>query len=310
MIRSLTGTPSRLATGALSLPRTARQTNASSEQSTEQSTDGVRFRRLFMGIMTAALLSISPFSHADTDSVLKVGVTSGPHEEIFEEVKKVAEKQYGLHIQIVTFNDYIQPDAALAAGDLDANSFQHRPFLASQIRARGYKLTGLGQTWIGPIGIYSKKYHAFADLPDGAKIGIPNDPANESRVLLLLQHAGVIKLTSGIDPITGTNATPIDIRENPKHFKFYEIDAAQLPRTLDDFDASAINADYAIKAGLQPGKDTILVEDKTTPYACLIAVRDEDANKPWVKELIEAYQSDDVRQFILTRYKGAIIPAF
>jgi D-methionine transport system substrate-binding protein len=247
---------------------------------------------------------------ADNNKVLKVGVTSGPHEEVFEEVKKVAEREYGLHIQIVSFNDYIQPDAALAAGDLDANSFQHRPFLAAQIRNRGYKLVGVGRTWIGPIGIYSKKYKTFASLPEGASIGIPNDPANESRTLLLLQKTGAIKLRNGIDPVTGINATTLDIVSNPKHFRFTEVDAAQLPRTLDDFDATTINADYAIKAGLNPVKDTILVESADGPYACLIAVREQDANQPWVQQLVKAYQSDEVRKFILDRYKGAIIPAF
>lgn len=244
------------------------------------------------------------------DRTLKVGVTSGPHEEIFEAVKKVAERDYGLHIKIVTFNDYIQPDAALDAGDLDANSFQHRPFLAAQIRARGYKLVGVGRTWIGPIGLYSKKYKQFSVLPDGATIGIPNDPANESRTLLLLQKAGAITLRLGIDPITGINATPRDIVANPRHFRFTEIDAAQLPRTLDDFAATTINADYAIKAGLNPGRDTILVEDENGPYACLIAVRQKDEGKAWVQQIVMAYQSDEVRQFILARYKGAIIPAF
>ncbi|WP_258002242.1 MetQ/NlpA family ABC transporter substrate-binding protein [Burkholderia sp. WAC0059] len=244
------------------------------------------------------------------NKVLKVGVTSGPHEEIFEVVKQVAEREYGLHIQIVSFNDYIQPDAALDAGDLDANSYQHRPFLASQIRARGYHLVGIGRTWIGPLGLYSKKYRHFADLPDGARIGIPNDPANESRALLLQQKAGAITLRSGIDPVTGINATPLDIASNPKHFRFTEVDAAQLPRTLDDFDAATVNADYAIKAGLDPARDPILREDGSSVYACLIAVRAQDAGKPWVRELVSAYQSNEVRQFILTRYKGAIIPAF
>ena len=263
-----------------------------------------------------ALLSLACFAltgslNANADEqILKIGVTTGPHEEIFQAVKKVAERDYGLHIRIVPFSDYIQPDAALDAGDIDANSYQHRPFLAAQIRARGYKLVGVGRTWIGPIGIYSKKVKQFSALPDGASIGIPNDPANESRTLLLLQKAGVIKLRSGIDPITGINATPRDIISNPKNFKFTEIDAAQLPRTLDDFDATTINADYAIKAGLNPGRDTILVEDANGPYACLIAVREQDANKPWVQQIVKAYQSDEVRNFILTRYKGAIIPAF
>lgn len=266
--------------------------------------------RLFRALCWALVaIVVSGPAHAG-QSVLKVGVTSGPHEEIFEAVKKVAERDYGLRIKIVAFNDYIQPDAALDAGDLDANSYQHRPFLASQIRARGYKLVGIGRTWIGPIGIYSKRYKKFADLPQGATIGIPNDPANESRVLLLLQKAGAIKLRQGIDPVTGINATPLDITDNPKHFRFTEVDAAQLPRTLDDFDATTVNADYAIKAGLNPAKDTILVEDGSGVYACLIAVREQDANKPWVHQLVAAYQSPEVKQFILSRYHGAIIPAF
>ncbi|GAB7540122.1 MetQ/NlpA family ABC transporter substrate-binding protein [Burkholderia sp. 3C] len=253
-------------------------------------------------------LAVRP-AHAD-ERVLRVGVTSGPHEEIFEAAKRVAERDYGLHIKTVAFSDYIAPDAALDSGDLDANSYQHRPFLNAQIRARGYHLVGLGRTWIGPIGVYSKKYRTFAALPEHATIGIPNDPANESRTLLLLQKAGAIRLRSGIDPVAGINATPRDIVENPKQFRFTEIDAAQLPRTLDDFDAATVNADYAIKAGLQPGRDTILVEDGSTVYACLIAVREKDANQPWVKQLVAAYQSPEVKQFILTHYHGAIIPAF
>lgn len=266
-------------------------------------------RRLSSLLLGVSLVFGATAAHAQ-QKTLKIGVTSGPHEEIFEEVKKVAERDYGLHIKIVSFNDYIQPDAALAAGDLDANSFQHRPFLTAQMRARGYKLTGVGRTWIGPMGIYSQKYRHFAELPDGATIGIPNDPANESRVLLLLQKSGAIKLAGNVDPVSGINATPLDIASNPHRFKFTEVDAAQLPRTLQDFDATAINADYAIKAGLKPGRDTILVEDKTALYACLIAVRDADAKQPWVAQLVQAYQSDEVRRFIETRYQGGILPAF
>ncbi|SAK48601.1 D-methionine-binding lipoprotein metQ [Caballeronia fortuita] len=270
-----------------------------------------RFSLHLPRVLLCAFLAIvvSAAAHAEAPA-LKIGVTSGPHEEIFEAVKKVAERDYGLHIRIVSFNDYIQPDAALDAGDLDANSYQHRPFLASQIRARGYKLVGIGRTWIGPIGLYSKRYRKFADLPDGATIGIPNDPANESRILLLLQKNGSIRLRQGIDPVTGVNATPLDITDNPKHFRFKEVDAAQLPRTLDDFDATTVNADYAIKAGLNPAKDTILREDGSGVYACLIAVREQDAAKPWVRQIVAAYQSPEVRQFILSRYQGAIIPAF
>ncbi|KQP49854.1 MetQ/NlpA family ABC transporter substrate-binding protein [Pseudorhodoferax sp. Leaf274] len=245
-----------------------------------------------------------------TTKVLKVGVTTGPHEQVFEQVRRIAERDYGLKIQLVPFTDYSRPNAALDAGDLDANSFQHRPFLAAQIRARGYRIVGFGRTWIGPIAIYSKKFKGFADLPEGARIAIPNDPANESRVLLLLQKAGAITLKTGIDPVAGVNATPRDIVENPRKFRFVEIEAAQLPRTLDDTDASAINADYANKAGLNPAKDAILLEDKDGPYACLVAVREQDKDQPWVQQLVKAYQTDEVREYIVKTFAGGVIPAF
>ena len=271
---------------------------------------------LQLGSAGALLAAGLPPAHAalkeapGTTKLLKVGVTTGPHEQVFEVARRVAERDYGLKIQIVPFTDYSRPNAALEAGDIDANSFQHRPFLAAQVRSRGYKIVGFGRTWIGPMAIYSRKYKSFKDLPDGASIAIPNDPANESRVLLLLQKAGAIKLKTGIDPIAGVNATPRDIIENPKKFRFAEIEAAQLPRTLDDTDASAVNADYANKAGLNPVRDGILVEDKDGPYACLIAVREQDQAQPWVQQLVKSYQSDEVREFILKTFAGGVVPAF
>ena len=245
-----------------------------------------------------------------TTKLLKVGVTTGPHEQVFEVARRIAERDYGLKIQIVPFTDYSRPNAALDAGDIDANSFQHRPFLAAQVRSRGYKIVGFGRTWIGPIAIYSRKYKRFQDLPEGANIAIPNDPSNESRVLLLLQKSGAITLKTGIDPVAGINATPRDIVENPKRLRFIEIEAAQLPRTLDDTDASAINADYANKAGLNPVRDGILVEAKEGPYACLIAVREQDKDQPWVTQLVKAYQTEEVREFIVKTFGGGVIPAF
>ena len=274
-------------------------------------------RRLLLQLGSASALAASGIgTHAalkeqpGIDRLLKVGVTTGPHEQTFEVARRVAERDYGLKIQIVPFTDYSRPNAALDAGDLDANSFQHRPFLASQVRTRGYKIVGFGRTWIGPMGIYSKKYKRLADIPDGANIAIPNDPANESRVLLLLQKAGLIKLKTGIDPIGGINATPRDIIDNPKKLRFAEIEAAQLPRTLDDTDASAVNADYAIKAGLNPARDALLVEDKDGPYACLIAVREQDQSQLWVQQLVKAYQTDEVRDYIVKTFGGGVLPAF
>jgi D-methionine transport system substrate-binding protein len=265
----------------------------------------------FAGLLLASVAATFPTTAAAQDKTLKVGVTSGPHAQIFEVVKRVFERSNpGYKIQIVEFNDYIQPDAALDAGELDANSFQHRPFLNAQVKTRGYKLFGTGRTFIGPMAIYSKKYRSLNDIPAGAKIGIPNDPANESRVLLLLQKHGAIKLRTGVDPLTGVNATPIDIVENPKKWKFIEIDAAQLPRTLDDLDASAVNADYAAKAGLHPVRDSLVVENGDSPYACLIAVREKDKDQVWLPKLVKAYQSDEVKKFIDSEFKGGILAAW
>ncbi len=239
------------------------------------------------------------------DKPLKIGVTAGPHAQIFEQVKKIAEKD-GLKIQVIEFSDYVQPNAALAAGDLDANSYQHKPYLDQQIADRGYKFSPVGYTVNFPIGIYSKKVKSLKDLPEGAKVGIPNDPTNGGRVLLVLQHQGLIQLR----PNAGLKATPLDVVGNPKKLKFVELDAAQLPRSLDDLDASAINTNYALSAGLNPGKDAIARESAKSPYVNLIAVRTADKDKPWVAKLVKAYQSDAVRQFIQTEFKGSVVPGF
>ncbi|SAL21595.1 MetQ/NlpA family ABC transporter substrate-binding protein [Caballeronia telluris] len=246
-------------------------------------------------------------AHAD-GKVVKVGTIGGPDAQIWQVVQKVA-KRDGLDVKIVEFNDYVQPNAALDAGDLDANSFQHQPYLDSQIKQRGYKLVNAGLTYISPLGVYSKKLKSLKDLPEGARIAVPNDPSNENRALLLLQSQGVIKLKAGAGT-NGSNATPLDVAGNPKKIKLVELDAAQLPRTLADVDAAAINTNFALAAGLQPGKDAIALEDVHSPYANLIAVRAKDKDQPWVKKLVAAYQSEDVRQFLKTEFKGSMVPSF
>jgi D-methionine transport system substrate-binding protein len=223
-------------------------------------------------------------------------------------VQKVAKRE-GLNVKVIEFNDYIQPNAALDAGDLDANSFQHQPYLDSQIKQRGYKIVNAGLTYISPLGVYSKKLKSLKDLPQGAKVAVPNDPSNENRALLLLQSQGVIKLKAGAGT-NGNNATALDVAENPKKIKLLELDAAQLPRTLADVDAAAINTNFALAAGLQPTKDAIVLEDVHSPYANLIAVRAKDKDQPWVKKLVAAYQSDDVRQFLKSEFKGSVVPSF
>lgn len=262
-------------------------------------------RTLIQSAVALALAASFSSAVLAQDKPLKIGVTAGPHAQIFEQVKKIAEKD-GLKIQVVEFSDYIQPNAALAAGDLDANSYQHKPFLDQQVKDRGYKIVNVGYTVNFPIGLYSKKVKSLAELKEGARFGIPNDPTNGGRVLLVLQDKGLIKLK----PEAGLKATPLDVVENPKKLKFVELDAAQLPRSLDDLDASAINTNYALSAGLNPARDAIAQEAAKSPYVNLLAVREQDKDKPWVAKLVKAYHSEEIRKFVQAEFKGAVLAGF
>ncbi|MEC5387527.1 MetQ/NlpA family ABC transporter substrate-binding protein [Uliginosibacterium sp. H3] len=259
-------------------------------------------RHLLLATLLATAFSLPVVAQ---EKPIKIGVTAGPHAQILDAARKVAERE-GLKIQIVEFTDYIQPNAALAAGDLDANSYQHKPYLDQQIKDRGYPFASVGYTITFPMGVYSRKTKSLDALKEGARIGIPNDPTNGGRALLLLEAKGVLKLKPNI----GLKATPLDIADNPKKVRIVEIDAAQLPRSLDDLDAAAINGNYAESAGLDPIRDGIAVEGPTGPYANLIAVRAADKDKPWVKKLVTAYQSAEVKQFIRTTFKDSVIPAW
>lgn len=257
-------------------------------------------RRLTVSVLAfAALLGAA---HAET---VRVGVTPGPHAQILEAVKPIAAKN-GLDIRIVEFSDYVVPNAALDSGELQANSFQHKPYLDNQKADRGYKIEPVGYTVNFPIGIYSKKHKSWDAVPQGATLSIPNDPTNGGRVLLLLRDKGILKLKDGV----GFKPSVADIIDNPKKLKIIEIDAAQTPRTLDDVDVAAVNTNYATQAGLDPVKDAILREDPKGPYANVIAVRAADKDKPWVKTLVQSYQTPEVRDFILAKFKGAVLPAW
>lgn len=260
-------------------------------------------KRLF--IQAAIAVAAAGAFSAQAQDVIKVGVTGGPHAQVMEHVKQVAEKD-GLKIQIIEFSDYVQPNAALASGDLQANSYQHLPYLQAQIQDRGYKLAKLANTVNFPIGLYSKKVKQLSDLPQGAKFGIPNDPTNGGRVLLLLQDQGLIKLK----PNAGLKATPLDITANPKKLKFIELDAAQLPRSLDDLDASAINTNFAMSAGLNPKTDAIALERADGPYVNILAVREADLKQPWAAKLVKAYQSASTRAFVEQQFKGSVNAGF
>ncbi|WP_082721099.1 MetQ/NlpA family ABC transporter substrate-binding protein [Burkholderia sp. ABCPW 14] len=245
-------------------------------------------------------------AHAQVQvQTIKVGVTGGPHAQVMEEVKKVAAKR-GLDIKIVEFSDYVQPNAALAAGDIDANSYQHYPYLEAQVKDRGYKIVKVADTVTFPMGIYSKRVKSLAELRPGARIAIPNDPTNGGRALLLLQKQGLLKLRDGV----GLKATRFDVVDNPKQLKLVELDAAQIPRSLADVDAAAINTNYAMEAGLKPKQDAIAIEGPNGPYANILAVRAEDKDKPWVAKLVAAYRSPDVKRFIERQFGGAVITAW
>ena len=261
--------------------------------------------RLARIVAAATLASAVAFSAFAQEKPIKVGVTAGPHAQIFEVVKKVAERD-GLKLQIVEFSDYVQPNAALAAGDIDMNSYQHLPYLQAQIKDRGYKLVSVADTITFPMGIYSKKIKSLDALPEGAKVGIPNDPTNGGRTLLILQSKGLIKLR----PDAGLKATPLDIVENPKKLKIVELDAAQLPRALGDLDIAAINGNYAETAGLVPARDAIALESAKGPYANILVVREQDKDQPWVAKIVKAFHSDEVKKFVQATFKNSIVTAW
>jgi D-methionine transport system substrate-binding protein len=252
-----------------------------------------------LALSAVAALALTGIAQAET---IKVGVTPGPHAQVLEAAKAVAAKK-GLDIQIVEFSDYVVPNTALDTGDIQANSFQHQPYLDNQIADRKFKIVSVGGTINFPMGIYSTKVKSWDEVKTGASIAIPNDPTNGGRVLLLLRDKGIIKLKDGV----GFKPTLLDITENLKKLKVVEVDAAQLPRTLPDVDVAGINTNYATQAGLDPVKDAILREDPKGPYANVIAVRIVDKDKPWVKTLVESYQSPEVKEFIATKFKGSVL---
>jgi D-methionine transport system substrate-binding protein len=258
-------------------------------------------RRLALAIVASAIAASSFAGSAAADQVVRIGVTPGPHAQIIEAVKAVAAKK-GLTLKVTEFSDYVVPNQALDAGELDANSFQHQPYLDNQAKDRGYKLVSVGLTVNFPMGIYSSRYKNWSELPDGATVAIQNDPTNGGRSLLLLQDKGAIKLKDGV----GFKPTVADIVENPKKLKIIEIDAAQAPRSLQDVAAAGINTNYAVEAGIDP-TSAILREDPKGPYVNVIAVREADKDKPWVKDLVEAYHSPEVKAFVDKTFKGAVL---
>ena len=252
--------------------------------------------------LTAAMM-LAPAAMAE-DKVLKVGIMGGEDETVWAVIAEQA-KPLGLSIETVIFNDYTQPNEALSRNEIDANSFQHQPYLDSQIAAHGYEITPVVPTYIQPIGVYSTKFGTIDDLPEGAVIGLPNDPSNGGRALKVLEQLGLIKL----NPEAGILATVIDVTENPKNFDLRELDAGVVGRAIEDLDAAVINTDWAAKAELLD-KRIASESAENNPYTNFIAVRTADKDAAWVADLEKAYHNDAVKDSILEVYKGSTVPAW
>ena len=239
-------------------------------------------------------------------SVLKVGATPEPHAEILNLVKDDLASQ-GITLEVIEFTDYVIPNESLESGEIDANYFQHLPYLESFNVERGYHLVNAGGIHIEPFALYSQKISSLEELQDGATVAIPNDPTNGGRALLLLQSAGLITLKEG----TGVTATTLDISSNPKNLKFSEIEAASLPRVLPDVDIAAINGNYALDAGLTASKDGLFVEGADSPYVNIVAVKQGRENDEQIKALVKALQSKKVKDWILEKYPdGDVVAVF
>ena len=263
------------------------------------------FTIIFFAVLIVSLFFFVGCSKKDSN-VLTVGATPEPHAAMLKLVEdNLAEE--GITLKVIDFTDYVTPNEALEGGQLDANFFQHLPYMDSFNAERGYHLVNAGGIHIEPVALYSKKISSVDEIKDGATIAIPNDPTNEGRALLLLQSAGLIKL----DENAGITATPQNIVENPKNIKFHEIEAASLPRVLLDVDAAVINGNYAIPAGLSANTDGLVVEGADSPYVNIIAVKEGNETSEKIVALVKALQSEEVAEFIAEKYpNGEVVKVF
>ncbi|MGQ4667342.1 MetQ/NlpA family ABC transporter substrate-binding protein [Metabacillus halosaccharovorans] len=272
---------------------------------------------MILAILAAALVACGGADQGDDTTegtegetkTLSVGASPVPHVEILEEAKPLLEEK-GIELDIVEFTDYVLPNKSLEGKELDANYFQHEPYLKSQIADNGYKFVNAGGVHIEPIGIYSKRHKSLDDLPDGAKIIMSNSVADHGRMLSMLEEKGLITLKEGVDK---TAATLEDIAENPKNLEFEaDIEAPMLTKAYenDEADAFLINGNFALQADLNPAEDSIALESpENNPYVNLIVVREGDENREEIKALVEVLQSDEIKEFIETKYKGSVISA-
>lgn len=259
-------------------------------------------KKSFKTLLAAAFILVGATALAGE---LKVGATPVPHAELLNLVKEDL-KSEGVDLKVVEFTDYVTPNLALAEGELDANFFQHFPYLEKFSNERGLNLVSAGKIHVEPLGVFSQKIKDIKDLPNKATIAIPSDPSNGGRALILLHNNGIIKLN---DP-TNLYVTEFDIVENPKKLKFKPIEAAQLPRVLPDVEAAVINGNYALEAGFSPVEDSLLLEGAESPYANIIAVKSGDESKEDIQKLLKVLQSKKVSDYIGANYKGGVVPAF
>ncbi|GLX12005.1 TonB-dependent receptor [Pseudomonas straminea] len=255
--------------------------------------------------LLTALAVVAAFSSAAQAEALRVAASAVPHAEILNFVKPALAEE-GVELDVKVFTDYVQPNVQVAEKRLDANFFQHQPYLDEFNKSRGTSLVSVGGVHVEPFGAYSSKIKDLKDLPQGANVVIPNDATNGGRALLLLQKAGVITLK---DP-TNILSTPKDIAENPKGIKVRELEAATLPRVLTQVDLALINTNYALEAKLNPTQDALAIEGSDSPYVNILVTREDNKDSPAVQKLVKALHSDEVKAFILEKYKGAVVPAF
>ncbi|EUJ33765.1 ABC transporter substrate-binding protein [Listeria floridensis FSL S10-1187] len=270
-----------------------------------------KWRKSLASILAGATLLVLAACGSDKDAALSkedivIGVTGGPHQQIAEKVKKLAEKD-GIHITLKTFDDYNTPNTALNDGDISANNYQTIPFLEAQEKDKGYKFAIAFKTVAFPMGIYSEQLKSIKDLKKGDKIAVPNDPSNEYRGLKLFEAAGVLKLKDGVEE----KATKKDVAENPLDLEIIELEASQIPAQLKEVQAAAINTNYAMGAGLTINKDAIFHEPtKNNPYPNVFVVRESNKDDEVVKQLKKYYQSDEIKDFIAKEFKGSVATAF
>lgn len=244
---------------------------------------------------------------SDANAVLKVGASPVPHAQILDYVEKNLAPKAGLKLKVVDFDDYVQPNMALNDGTIQANFFQHKPYMDDFAASKGLKLDFVSPIFIEPLGVYSKKIKKLSDLRDGAKIALPNDATNEARAFSLLADNGLVTLRPGV----GIKATERDIASNPRHLKFTTLAAPQLPRSLPDVDAAVINGNFAQESGLSPAKDALVLEKaQGNPYANGVVTLAGKQNDPRVQKLVELLRSPEVKQFIESKYQGSVVPAF